>query len=366
MQAVQDERGYLMVIFQTEYQKLYNYIIHNFLLIEVFNEDTDLGDIIEELLPKYLYREQYRKCVKAFEELFHWTADRFYHEMSAFHEIILFEFINYMSELQEDIPNFKNIYFDEECHKLISEAVQRDYEEDNIEQTPEECRESYYNVFFYTDSLFIDTDFTFLDLIYNNRKLGNNFIEETLGINIDYYFEVLPLDIQEQFKTEHITLSGEVSALLRYIEHRMVDGNLYKLFWEHDEPIKEERIHLVLENIMDAYFYNQDIEITREAVLGDGKIDFKIYKNSQEDEKVLVEVKRASSIYLKKGYEKQLTSYMRTSNYKNAFYLVACFTEDDYEKTVRFIHENVYTDTIQLYINIAILDLRKRKVPSLL
>ena len=355
-----------MFIFQTNHQKLYNYIIHNFLLVEVFNEDTDLGDIIEALLPKYLYREQYQKCVKTFEELFLWTEDCFYHEMTAFHEIILYEFINYMSELQKDVSYFKELYFNEECQKLISEAAQIDYEEFNNEQSLEECIEFYYDIYCYTDSLFIDTDFTFLDLIYNSRKFGNNIIEERLGIDIDYYFEILPLDIQAEYQTEHITLSDEVSALLSYIEHRMVYGNLYKLFWEHDEPVKEERIHLILENIMDAYFYKQDIEITREAVLGDGKVDFKIYKNNQEDEKVLVEVKRASSSYLKKGYEKQLTSYMRTSEYKNAFYLVACFTDVDYDRAVRFIRENVYTDTVQLYINISILDLRKRKVPSLL
>lgn len=355
-----------MLIFQTKYQMLYNYIIHNFLLVEVFNEDIDLGDIIEELLPKYLYREQYRKCVKVFEELFLWTEDSFYHEMSAFHEIILYKFINYMSELQEDLPNFKEIYFDKECNRLISEAAARDYEEGNNNQSLEQCKEFYYDVFYYTDSLFVDTDFTFLDLIYNNLKYGDSLIAERLGINIDFYFEILPLDIQEQFKTGHITLTDEVSSLLRYIEHRIVHGNLYRLFWEHDEPVKEERIHLILENIIDAYFYNQDVEITREAVVGDGKVDFKIYRNGQEGEKILVEVKRASSTYLKKGYEKQLTSYMKTSKYKNAFYLVACFTDDDYEKTVRFISENVYTDTIQLYINISILDLRKRKAPSLL
>ena len=57
---------------------------------------------------------------------------------------------------------------------------------------------------------------------------------------------------------------------------------------------------------------------------------------------------------------------MRSSKYKNAFYFIACFTDDEYGKTERFIRENIYTDIIQLYINISILDLRKRKVPSLL
>lgn len=78
----------------------------------------------------------------------------------------------------------------------------------------------------------------------------------------------------------------------------------------------------------------------------------------------MIEVKRANSSYLKKGYENQLTKYMYASNCKNAFYLIACFTDSEYNTAYKFIRENVYTDEIQMYINIAILDLRKRKVPS--
>lgn len=55
---------------------------------------------------------------------------------------------------------------------------------------------------------------------------------------------------------------------------------------------------------------------------------------------------------------------MLSSKYKNAFYLIACFTDEEYEKSYRFIREHVYTDMVQLYINIRILDLRKRKTAS--
>lgn len=153
--------------------------------------------------------------------------------------------------------------------------------------------------------------------------------------------------------------------MLGFIENRIKYGNLYKLFWENDHPVKEERIQLVLENIMDSYFYNQDVEISREVLLGTGKVDFKLYKNNHEDEKILIEIKRANSSYLKKGYEKQLTSYMLSAQYKNAFYLIACFTDDEYEKSKKFIENHVYTDTVQLYINISILDFRKRKTASI-
>jgi hypothetical protein len=54
----------IMILFCNGNLKAYNYVIHHFLELEVFNGDNDIGDIIEETLPKYLYREQYQKCVK--------------------------------------------------------------------------------------------------------------------------------------------------------------------------------------------------------------------------------------------------------------------------------------------------------------
>ncbi len=357
-----------MIIFQTDYQEIYNYIIHNFLDIEIFDHkevhEDPMGDMIEFLLPIYLYREQFFKCKKVFQELFDWTEDSFYHQMSAFHELVLYRFIEYMKDVQNDCPNFEQIYFDEKIRLLIKKAGRERVKKDE-DISLEKYAEEFYDVSGYPDFLFTDTDFLMIDLLYNYRTTVDAGMEERLGINIDYYFELLPRDIQERYRTNHLTLSGEVSALLDYIEDRIQNGNLYKLFWEKDSPVKEERIQLILENIMDAYFYNQEIEITREALLGSGRVDFKLYRNSREDEKVLIEIKRASSSYLKKGYENQLTEYMRSSKYKNAFYLIACFTDDEYEKSERFIREHVYTDTIQLYINIAILDFRKRKTASI-
>lgn len=360
-----------MILFNANNLKTYNYIIHHFLEIEIFSndEDADIGDKLEIILPKYLFREQYHKCIKIFEELLRWTEDEFYHSMSAFHELALYKFLDYLSAMREDMEEFDNIYFDEKCHSIINEASRLDFSEykkydEFDDMTLEECKNNYYHIFQYSDYLFEDTDFLLIDKLYNARKLGNNNLEERLGINIDYYFDILPLDIQREYKSSHITLSGEVVGMLDYIVHRLNFGNLYKLFWEDNTPVKEERIQLVLENIMDAYFYNQEVDITREALLGNGKVDFKLYKNNKEDEKVLIEIKRANSSYLKKGYEKQLTDYMLSTNYKNAFYLVACFTDSELKKTEQFIRNHVYTDTIQLYINISILDLRKRKPAS--
>lgn len=356
-----------MILFNTERFKLYNYIIHGFLEIEIFGmgDKEYISDIAELIYPKYLYREQYHKCIKILKELYQWTDDKFYHEMTAFHEVALNGFLDYMSALQKDCPKFKKIYFDKKSRQMIKDAAMADMEEmDDDNFTLKDLKNMYYDINSYADELFIDMDFLFLDLIYNNHKMGSTIIEDSLGINLDYYFEILPWDIQKQYKTQHITMTGEVSSLLDYIENRIHNGNLNKLFWVDDKPVNEGRIHLILESIMDAYFHNKDIEIIREALVGNGKVDFKLLKSNDEKEKILIEVKRASSSYLKKGYEEQLTKYMHAANCRNAFYLIACFTDNEYDKAYKFIRENVYTDEYQMYINIAVLDLWKRKAPS--
>lgn len=355
-----------MILFNTKHFELYNYIIHDFLEIEIFGIDDEevISDMAECIYPQYLYREQYNECIKILKELYQWTNDKFYHEMTAFHEIALNGFLEYMSDIQSDCPKFKKLYFNKKLRKMIKEAAIDDMNEIDDDFNLKDLEDMYYDINSYADNLFIDMDFLFLDLIYNNHKMGSTLIEDKLGINLDYYFEILPLDIQKQYKTKHITLSGEISSLLDYIENRIHNGNLNQLFWVDNRPVKEERIHLILENIMDAYFHNKDIEITRETLVGNGKVDFSLLKNDNEKEKILIEVKRANSSYLKKGYENQLTKYMYASNCKNAFYLIACFTDSEYNTAYKSIRENVYTDEIQMYINIAVLDLRKRKVPS--
>lgn len=354
-----------MILFPTENFELFNFIIHNFLKVEVYGDDIDIGDFIELILPKYLYREQFLKCENIFDDLYYWTEDDFYHELTAFHEVVLYYFIEYMGDLRSDEDNFDKIYFNKKIINLIEKASNFDFENYN-DMSIEEYKDGYFDVHSYIDFLFEDIDFLSITKLYNKRRLGDTFLEDYLGINIDYYFEILPLDIQNKYKTNHLTLLGDVSEFLSYIDHKVKYGSLYKLFWENDSPVNENKIQIILDNIMDAYFHNKDIDITREALLGTGKVDFKLYKNKLEDEKILIEVKKANSTYIKKGYEKQLTDYMLSSKYKNSFYLIACFTDDEVNKIEQFIKNHVYTDTIQLYINISILDLRNRKSASAL
>ena len=357
-----------MIIFPSEHYELCNRVVHDFLEINIFNGDRDIGDAIGMLLPKYLFREQYHRCLEVFEELYRWSGDTFFHNIGAFHEVALYYFLVAMSDLLHDNPDFSEIYFNEEIRKLVDEACR----DDSVEESElDEEREYYLSIDSYIDMLFNDLDFLDIDIAINNHRFGNLVLEDFLGFDVDYYFEILPLDIQEEYRRKNksncITLFSEVGELFQYLDDRAMHKELYKLFWENDKPVYESRIQLILGSIIDAFFHDRGVEIIREASTGSGNVDFLFHRNAGIDEKVLLEVKCASSIsYLRHGFEKQLVAYLLSSKYKHAFYLVVCFTDEEYALTKKFISENVYTEEIQLYVNIRILDLRKRPTASVL
>lgn len=282
-----------MILFPNGDVKLYNYIIHNLLEIELYSDDSyDIGDQIEDFMPKYLFREQYAKCVKTFDELYEWTADNYYHTLSVFHELALNNFLEFMGAYRQHCPDFDEIYFDKKAREMIKEAAKADFDmlpEDEQDFTLEDCEQFYYDLRYYADSIFLDTDFEFIDKVYTSHQFGNHELERVLGTDLDLYYEILPMDIQKKHQSKHITLMGEIDELLSFIEHRIHEGNLFELFWENGVPVNEERIHVILENIMHAYFYRHPVDISRESMVGGtGKVDFKLYKADEPEEKILL------------------------------------------------------------------------------
>lgn len=355
-----------MIYFNTSRMDIYCKIIHSYLEGEVFGDpQVDVGDTIEFYMPKYLFREQYQRCIEVFEDLYEWTNDSFLHELTAFHEVALYYFLLEMQELKNDMQEeFIKIYYDEPIKKEIEKYVKQELEEYGEEFSVELLESFYYNPEDICDAIFEDIDFVELPILYNEHKADMPRIAKMMGISLDYYFEILPMDIQKKYKSNHITLTGEVSGFFSYLQQRINNGSLAELFWEKDKPGNEKRVHVIIENIMDAYFIGKGVDISREVLIKNGQVDFKLFRSDKREEKILIEVKKASSSYLKAGYENQLCDYIAYSGCENAFYLIICFTDEDYKIANDFIDNHVYTDTYQMYINIAILDARKKLSPS--
>lgn len=87
-------------------------------------------------------------------------------------------------------------------------------------------------------------------------------------------------------------------------------GNLWEELWIGNKPKKERASQLIYYAIADAFCKANDLDISPEANMGGGPIDFKFSSGYQA--RVLVEMKRSGGTVVH-GYEKQLEFYKTAS-----------------------------------------------------
>ncbi len=213
--------------------------------------------------------------------------------------------------------------------------------------------QNFHNINWIIGNIFDNFEFLKMETLYYQDNLIDYLLRDSEFLKT--YFDILPLQIQEEFRP-NINIDLEIQNLLEFINQNMTNGNLSFMFWNNDKELDENQIQVVLENIIEAYFYNQDIDITRESLVGNGQIDFKFYKN--KNEKILFEIKKASHPKLKSGFETQIVQYMKSIECKKAYYLIICFTDKDYEKVLQFIKTIKITNEYHQAITVSILDAR--------
>ena len=97
-----------------------------------------------------------------------------------------------------------------------------------------------------------------------------------------------------------------IAQFKRHVE----TGNLWEELWIGDKPKKERASQLIYYAIADAFCKANDLDISPEANMGGGPIDFKF--SSGYNARVLVEMKRSGGAVVH-GYEKQLEFYKTAS-----------------------------------------------------
>lgn len=96
-------------------------------------------------------------------------------------------------------------------------------------------------------------------------------------------------------------------------------GNLWEELWVGNEPKKERASQLIYYAIADAFCKANDLDISPEANMGGGPIDFKFSSGYQA--RVLVEMKRSGGTVVH-GYEKQLEFYKSASQTEFGVFVV--------------------------------------------
>ena len=81
-----------MITVKNKYPKLFNTVI-KVMLEDILDDELIIGDLIEEIMPKYLRREQFENCVVALNDLKKWSQDTFKHDLKPIHQILLYNLL---------------------------------------------------------------------------------------------------------------------------------------------------------------------------------------------------------------------------------------------------------------------------------
>lgn len=337
----------------TPFAKYYNQKIHEFLATEFYDEmsalqDSGDFDLADELSPfcanfHFLY-EDLDKCKKVALDLYNWSDDYLPHYLDPLHELMLYNFLNYIAKWQRDDGYIDEIYFsgDQEVVQIEKLWQRLDADTQEIFSSQEQLTSYVQNVDNLIGECFEDIDFiTFPELICHGILEGQDLPKDL----VDYYIELLPKDTLERFYREYNvakpnhdpSLFEQIEGTLEWVEHTLKYGYAYKMFWADGKPLGESCAHNYLRTVFESHFLDSEVQVDHEVEIGTGQIDFRLTQGAKE--KVIIEVKMGSNPKLQQGLEKQLPHYMAAEKCNQAFYVIFCQTEAEIKRAEQAVKD---------------------------
>jgi len=124
-----------------------------------------------------------------------------------------------------------------------------------------------------------------------------------------------------------IVIDAMIKEFCNYVEN----NKGWRLLWnENKTPRREDSSQDLFLGIVKHYCKANDIDISREANIGRGPVDFKVSYGYKL--RTLIEVKLAKNTKFWNGLEKQLPKYQQAEDVNIGYFLVVCYTDKDYEK----------------------------------
>lgn len=160
----------------------------------------------------------------------------------------------------------------------------------------------------------------------------------------------------------HLTISSSselLDAILKFVDQfrNYVENNDgWRLLWNDDaSPKKEVAFQALFSGVLIPHCQANDIDISKEANIGRGPVDFKFSKGYSK--RVLVEAKLAANSKFWSGLTKQLPKYLKAEQIEQGIFLVSCQRESDFDriKEIRHVAKSV-SDKSGVDIRVVVVD----------
>ncbi|MCJ8007307.1 hypothetical protein ACFFF5_07365 [Lederbergia wuyishanensis] len=304
-----------------------------------FNDD-DFSDIF----PNIIYETKEKQCRQAAKDLYLWSKDDFVHTLTPLHEYALYSIINISSDIDEDHRAYndgESLFFYD-----IEPKIREEYS-DIDENDPNWVIEDLIEFDFYLENCFQDHDFLDVPLYLSIFKnMPTKKFESQFGIVLADYVDLMPPDIEEEYRSllsvkalgdeiNEVTIKDDFFKVVKKgidnFVHSIINHGSYKLLWfENYRPRDEKAVQLLFMATSYLYFQTNNIDVSPEANIGRGPIDFKLSRGVNE--RILIEVKLASNPKLRQGLNLQLVKYLLAEDIKDAVFMVIVYEEKEFKK----------------------------------
>jgi hypothetical protein len=149
----------------------------------------------------------------------------------------------------------------------------------------------------------------------NKDALGYYQLKAILGSDLTQF----KIGQQFDFSGGISTIVAMVHQTIDMFKHHVENGNLWEELWIDGVAKRERAAQLIYYAIADCFCIANNIDISPEANMGGGPIDFK-FSNGYEA-RVLVEMKRSKGT-VRHGYERQLEIYKEAARTNHGIFVV--------------------------------------------
>lgn len=314
-------------------EKLSDFIEHYF----EFN-DEDYSDIF----PMVIYETKEQQCKKAAKDLYLWSKDYFVHTLTPLHEYALYSIINIASEIEDDysIHSGESLFF-----YAMEPEIRK--EQPEIDEEMYWVIEDLNDFHFYFENCFQDFDFLDVPLYLSIFKdMPTKKFESQFDVVLADYVDLMPPDIEEEYKyllslkelkeeKYEVTIKDDFFIVVKKgidnFIHSIVNQGSYKLLWSENYKSRDEKaVQLLFMATCYLYFQTNNIDVSPEANIGRGPIDFKLSRGVNE--RILIEVKLASNPKLRHGLKLQLVKYLVAEEIKEAVFMIIVFEKNEFKK----------------------------------
>ena len=328
----------------SEYSIDFKKLIHEVLeiVMDFFIEiggNLNFDEIYAEVFPLHL-RDNEEFIKKHFKKLYMHIIDDFNHSLTALDEYVLYGILSFVYDGTDDgFP----------IDDIISEKLQSNkFNKLNDEEL--RWLNSIHDVGCLIGICFEDIDFLDVGIFIEWFKNRPDLLEKYAHIDLDYYKEIMPEDILEEYnqikksrkenkKADVIIGDLEISDeeeffdivfnAVKEFNNAIVHKKLHRLLINEHRQADEKDVQILFNLIANSVLKPYNIVALPEVDTGRGTVDFYISQGLKY--RALIEFKLASSTQKKDGLQYQLPLYLIVEDIDFGIFVLICYDTKSYD-----------------------------------